>query len=250
MKKPFCLVTTYYGLNSDKPNLVDVSRKLNYDGKLNNFFINFDNTFDPWNTDHLNVGVSWRKDLIYAKIFLLNRFIKLNIEKEYEYICHIDFSDTKFVRSFTQMMEEFESDKTDFVISTEKKCWPYLDHMKTITHNTSLEDTEFKYINSGALISKVSTLIKYLEELSNICISENIDFWDDQGVWQYYNITQQKLNSDNNCKYFFSTALLDNTYYTLDQNGLRTKFNTNPYLVHDNSSFSLNLINNNIIKGL
>jgi hypothetical protein len=36
--------------------------------------------------------------------------------------------------------------------------------------------------------------------------------------------------------------LLDESYYTIENKIIKTKFNTEPYLIHDNSSFSLNLI--------
>jgi len=83
----------------------------------------------------------------------------------------------------------------------------------------------------------------YLVNLIDLCLNSNIDFWDDQGVWQYYNLAIKELNADKNCKYFFSTALLDESYYSIENNLIKTKFNTYPYLIHDNSSFSLNLIN-------
>ena len=50
------------------------------------------------------------------------------------------------------------------------------------------------------------------------------------------------LNADKDAKYFFSTALLDESYYTIENKLIKTKFGTYPYLIHDNSSFSLNLI--------
>jgi len=52
----------------------------------------------------------------------------------------------------------------------------------------------------------------------------------------------EKLNADTNCEYFFSTSELDETYYTIENNKIKTKFETYPYLIHDNGSFNLNLI--------
>ena len=83
----------------------------------------------------------------------------------------------------------------------------------------------------------------YLVTLADLCLNENVDYWDDQGVWQYYNVKIKNLNADKNAKYFFSTALLDDSYYTMEDKLVKTKFGTYPYLIHDNSSFSLNLIN-------
>lgn len=240
--KKYTLITTYYCMKCEEPTKKDLKNKFNYDGELDDLYVNFSNNFDPWNKDYLNVGISGRKDLIYGKIFLLKDFIKNNILDKYEYICHIDYSDTKFVRSFIEMMVHFESTKQDFIISTEKNCWPYLDVIKNWV-NYELEDKEFYYINSGGVISKTEIYYNYLLELSELCLNTNIDFWDDQGVWQYYNLKIKNLNADTNCNYFFSTGLLDESYYTIEEKLIKTKFRTYPYLIHDNSSFSLNLIN-------
>lgn len=241
--KKYALATTYYCLDCSCPTKEQLRDRFNYDGDLDDIYINFSNQFDPWHKDNLNVGISGRKDLVYGKIFLLKDFIKDNILNNYEYICHIDYSDAKFARSFIDMMKDFESTKEDFIISTEKKCWPPLDVVKSWI-DYSIEEKEFHYINSGAIISKTEVYYDYLNKLSDICLTENIDFWDDQGVWQYYNLKIKNLNSDKETKYFFSTGLLYDSYYTLEENKkIKTKFGTYPYLIHDNSSFSLNLIN-------
>lgn len=241
--KKYALATTYYCLDCPCPTKEQLKDRFNYDGDLEDIHINFSNQFDPWHKDSLNVGISGRKDLVYGKIFLLRDFIKDNILNNYEYVCHIDYSDAKFARSFIDMMKDFESTKEDFIISTEKKCWPPLDNVRNWI-NYSIEEKEFHYINSGAIISKTEIYYDYLNKLSDICLTENIDFFDDQGVWQYYNLKIKNLNSDKETKYFFSTGLLDDSYYTIDENKkIKTKFGTYPYLIHDNSSFSLNLIN-------
>jgi hypothetical protein len=240
--KKYALATTYYCKDCSCPTKEELKERFNYDGDVKDIFINFSNEFDPWNKDHLNVGISGRKDLVYGKIFLLRDFVKDNLLGKCEYVCHIDYSDTKFARSFNEMMNEFESTKEDFIISTEKICWPYLDTVKQWV-DYPLEDKEFHYINSGAIISKTEVYYNYLVELADLCLTTGMDFWDDQGVWQYYNLKIKNLNSDKNAKYFFSTALLDESYYTLEGKLVKTKFGTYPYLIHDNSSFSLNLIN-------
>lgn len=238
--KKYALATTYYGMNCECPTNDQIKERFNYDGDINDLFINFSNKFDPWNKNDLNVGNTGRKDLVYGKIFLLKDFIKQNILEKYEYICHIDFNDTKFSRSFISMMNEFESTNEDFIISTEKTCWPHIDIVNKWI-NYHIEEKEFYYVNSGAIISKTEKYYEYLVKLSDICLSSNIDFWDDQGVWQYYNLKIENLNSDKYCKYFFSTGLLDDSYYTIEDKLVKTKFGTYPYLIHDNSSFSLNL---------
>jgi hypothetical protein len=240
--KKYALATTYYCKDCSCPTKENLKTKFNYDGDIEDIYINFSNEFDPWNKDHLNVGTSGRKDLVYGKIFLLRDFVKDNILGKYEYICHVDYSDTKFARSFIEMMNEFESTKEDFIISTEKKCWPLLDTVKQWL-DYPIEEKEFEYINSGAIISKTEVYYDYLVKLADICLTENTDFWDDQGVWQYYNLQIKNLNSDKDAKYFFSTALLDDSYYTLEDKKIKTKFGTYPYLIHDNGSFNLNLIN-------
>ena len=240
--KKYALATTYYCFECEKPQHQYLKHKFNYDGELEDLYFNFSNEFDPWHKENLNVGsTNNRPDLVKGKIFLLRDFVKDNILGKYEYICHVDYSDTKFARSFIEMMQEFESTNQDFIISTEKNCWPYLHAVQGWVDHT-LEPKEFHYINSGAVIAKTEVYYDYLVKLADICLDTPIDFWDDQGVWQYYNVKIEALNSDKECKYFFSTALLDDSYYTMEEGKIKTKFGTYPYLIHDNSSFSLNLI--------
>ena len=241
--KKYSLVTTHYCTNCSCSSKEELIQRFNYDGSIDDLYINFSNKFDPWNVDNINIGNSGRKDLIYGKIFLLKEFIENNLLNKYEYICHIDYSDTKFSKSFIEMMQDFEYTKQDFIISSEKNCWPNIDIVQKWV-KYPLENKDFEYLNSGAVISKTQVYYEYLKELIDICLSTPIDFWDDQGVWQYYNLNVNRLNIDKNCKYFFSTGLLDNTYFNIDNDKkITTKFNTHPYLIHDNSSFSLNLIN-------
>ena len=239
--KKYCLITTYYTTAGKALSQNELQTRFNYDGSLDDIFTNFSDEFDPWNKDHLKVGKSGRKDLVYGKIFMLKEFIEKNILGKYEYLCHIDYNDTKFGRSFLDMMIKFENSNQDFIISTEKKCWPDIETVITwIDH--PIEEKDFEYINSGAVISKTQVFYNYLLQLIDICLNIDIDFGDDQGVWQYYNLKIKNLNADKACEWFFSTAFLDSTYYSIEDKKIKTKFGTYPYLIHDNSSFSLNLI--------
>jgi hypothetical protein len=239
--KKYSLITTSYCLNCIKPSKEELSNKFNYDGELSDIYVNFSNTFSPFNFELIpNVGITKRKDLVYGKIFLLKKFIEDNILGNYEYLCHIDYSDTKFNGSFVEMMQKFISEKKDFLISTEKIAWPYISQLKIWT-NRDLLEPEFTYLNSGAIISKTNIFYDYLIKMENLCLESNIDFWDDQGVWQYYDLMVENLNKDTISEFFFSTALLDETYYTIENNKIKNKFGVYPYLIHDNSSFSLNL---------
>jgi hypothetical protein len=240
--KKYSLITTSFCSNCSEPDKFFLKNKFNYDGDESDIYVNFSNEFSPFDFNKIpNVGYSKRKDLVYGKIFLLKKFIEENILGKYEYLCHIDYSDTKFCGSFIEMMNKFSSSENDLIISTEKNAWPYIDELNKWT-DKNLEENEFTFLNSGAVISKTEIFYKMLDNLINICLTINLDFWDDQGVWQYYDICVSPLKKDINCEYFFSTALLDDTYYIIDNSQIKTKFNTIPYLIHDNSSFSLNLI--------
>lgn len=239
--KKYSLITTLYGYNIEKPSINELIAKFNYDGYVEDFYVNFSKKFSPQNFEQIpNVGMSKRKDLIYGKIFLLKKFLITNILNKYEYVCHVDFSDIKFNQSFLSMMEKFIISKMDFIISTEKNAWPYIQEMQKWV-NSEINRKEFEFLNSGALISKTNLLIEYLDELEKICLNTNIDFWDDQGVWQYYDLKIENLNKDTKTEFFFSTALLDENYYEIVNNKIKTKFGYIPYILHDNSSFSLNL---------
>ena len=241
--KRHCLVTTYYSNGGISPTAEQVKIKFNSDVSGDDIFVNFSNTISPHKTDLIpNIGCSRRKDLVFCKIFMLNSFIKRNIVGKYEYVCHIDYSDTKFCRSYNEMMETIISSNKEIIISTEKQCWPYIDTVSTWkTPRPSLENKEFKYLNSGALFAKTEVLIKILKDLENICLTSDIDFWDDQGAWQYYDLFISSIEKDHRSEYFFSTGLLDESYYIKEDGKITTKFGTKPFLIHDNSSFSLNL---------
>jgi hypothetical protein len=241
MKKN-AVITTYYCKNCGQPTKETLKTRFNYDGNTEDFFINFSNDFDPWNIESIPyVGPSKRKDLVFGKIFKLKTFIENHILGEYENILHIDYSDTKFARSSNELFENFINSGKDIVISTEINCWPYLNVVSN-WFETELPEKQFHYVNSGAIISKTERFYEILKELELICLNSSIDFWDDQGVWQYYNLKENNLSRDENSEYFFSTAELDDSYYKFEDGVITTKFGTKPYLIHDNSSFSLNLI--------
>ena len=238
----YALMTTYYCKGCKKPTNEELKFKFNYDGEIDNIEINFSDSFDPWNQNEIpNVGISKRKDLVYGKIFLLKKFIEEKILNQYDIIIHIDYSDTKFAKSCNEMVNKFVDSKSDIIISTEKICWPYLETVSSWV-KSELKDEEFFYVNSGAIIAKTNKFYDIICKLENICLTEQIDFWDDQGVWQYYNLKYENIDKDTICDYFFSTALLDENYYKFNNKQITTKFGTEPYLIHDNSSFSLNLI--------
>lgn len=240
--KKYALITTYYCIGYEKPSIEYLKTRFNYDGDIEDLYVNFSNDFDPWHKDNLNVGLSGRKDLVYGKIYMLKKFLEDNILGKYEYMCHIDYSDTKFSRSFIEMMTYFENTGDDFIISTEKNCWPPIEVCQRWV-DKPLNQEEFTYINSGAFMGKTEICYDYINKMHDLCENTPIDYWDDQGVWQYYHINVNPLNSDNKSKYFFSTANLDESYYYIKDNKIFTKYDTQPYLIHDNSSFSLNLIN-------
>jgi len=240
--KKHAVITTYYCYGCEKPSQENLKQKFNFDGNIEDIYVNFSNEFDPFHMNSIpSVGITRRRDLVYGKIFVLRKFIEENILGKYEYLSHIDYSDTKFKKSSMEMVDKFIQTGEDIIISTEKNCWPYLDVVSKWL-DEPIKDKEFFYLNSGAIISKTKVFYELIKSLENICLTVDIDFWDDQGVWQYYHLKIKELNTDRNCEYFFSTAMLDDSYYTLENNILRTKFNTEPYLIHDNSSFSLNLI--------
>lgn len=240
--KKYSLITTSYCSNCIEPTKEELSNKFNYDGDISDIYVNFSNNFSPFEYKNIpNIGITKRQDLVYGKIFKLRKFIENNILGKYEYLCHIDYTDTKFNGSFIEMMEKFIKTNNNFLISTEKMAWPYITQLREWTKKDLLE-IEFTYLNSGAIISKTHILYDYLIKLEKLCLELNIDFWDDQGVWQYYDLMIETLVKDTSSEFFFSTALLDETYYTMENNKIKNKFGFYPYLIHDNSSFSLNLI--------
>ena len=157
-----------------------------------------------------------------TKEFCKSKFNHDNLEEE-------------FILNFSDYFDPFKTDKIpyvgktkrkeDIVISTEKNCWPYIETVSEWV-GSKLPHKDFLYINSGAVIGKVDVFYDKLKKLERICLETNIDFWDDQGVWQYLNLTEGGITKDDKSQYFFSTALLDNTFFTRDSEGIKTKFKT------------------------
>ena len=110
------------------------------------------------------------------------------------------------------MMDKFINSGEDFIISTEFKAWPTIDVINTWVNYTVEEGNEFTFVNSGSIISKTQIMYEYLVKLKDLLFNTSIDFGDDQGVWQYYNLEVEPLNKDTDCTYTFSTPLLDDTY--------------------------------------
>ena len=120
MKKS-CLITTFYSKSQKCPSKLCLKEKFGCDCLIDDIHINYSDSFDPWNSDHLQAGDSKRKDLVYGKIFMLRDYIEENILGKYEIICHVDYNDVKFSRSFAEMIESFDKSKKSICIATEKK---------------------------------------------------------------------------------------------------------------------------------
>ena len=106
--KKHAVITTYYCNGCQQPSQENLKNKFNFDGNVEDIYVNFSNEFDPFNMDKIpNVGVTRRRDLVYGKIFVLRKFIEENILGKYEYLSHIDFSDSNFSRSCNFMVYIF-----------------------------------------------------------------------------------------------------------------------------------------------
>jgi hypothetical protein len=161
--KKHAVITTYYCYGCKKPSQENLKQKFNFDGNIEDIYVNFSDKFDPSNVKTIpNIGTSKRKDLVYGKIFMLRKFIEKNILGKYEYLSHIDYTDTKFNKSCNDMIDKFIETEEDITISTEKNCWPYLDVVSKWL-NEPLEDKDFFYINSGAIISKTETFYEIIK---------------------------------------------------------------------------------------
>lgn len=246
----FCFVTTSYCENCEELSSQHLKLKFNIDCSEDNVFANFSNNFSPFNHSNIpNIGATRRKDLVYGKIFKLYDFLENKIKNNFEYVCHFDFSDTIFCRSAEKMMNKFINEKKEFLICAEKPCWPYFDAViKWGTPVTNLINDDSKianFLNSGVIISKTSILLCLLEKLKHICLTSNIDFWDDQGVWQYYyNFIDNSLPVDFNSEFTICTAFLKEDNFKIEDKKLivNNEHRTLPYIIHDNSSFSANLV--------
>lgn len=243
--KKYALVTTKYCDKCSMDTNEQIKKRFNYDGDENDFYVNFSDKFSPWNQDIIpkNIRIkSNRADLIYGKIFLLRNFIEREILNKYEYLLHIDYSDTKFNRSYIELMETLISEGYDFLISVEKKMWPPFESVNS-WFNEEIVDEEFNFLNSGVIFSKVDTFYGHLLSLEKIVEETNLSLWDDQGVWQYYDLHGKNLKKDVESKYFFSTANLNDDDYSINDKKIFNLFGYSPYIIHDNGSQNLNLIN-------
>ena len=246
----YCFITTSYCCGCHEPTKEYIKNRFNIDAELTSIFVNFSNDFSPNDYTKMPfVGATKRRDLVYGKIFKLYDFIVNCVENKFEYICHFDFNDTFFCRSATEMMDKFISEGKDFLICAEKPCWPYIDTVMrwgVPTRHIPQADTNIaNYLNSGVIIAKTSYLLQILNKLKELCLTKSIDFWDDQGVWQYYYFyMNQELNVDYDSEYTICTSFLKDDNFSLENNKVvvnNCKKST-PFIIHDNSSFSAILI--------
>ena len=69
--KKHAVITTYYCYGCEKPSQENLKQKFNFDGNIEDIYVNFSNKFDPFHMETIpNIGISKRKDLVYGKIFI------------------------------------------------------------------------------------------------------------------------------------------------------------------------------------
>ncbi|PWK16674.1 hypothetical protein LV89_04840 [Arcicella aurantiaca] len=149
---------------------------------------------------HTSEWSTHRNKDLYLKSYLLT------LPKN-EIILFTDGYDTIFIGGEKQILKRYElvSPESGIVISTEKYCSPD----SSLTNLYPLVRTQYRFLNSGGIIGKVSDILELLEKVS-VLNSENENIvsnqykWSNQYLWTQVFLKEKDLNIklDINCELF------------------------------------------------
>lgn len=165
---------------------------------------------------------------------------KINLLKPYlqeleddDILVFVDGYDVVFTGAIEDALEAFNNDfPKDIVFSAEKSCWPD----SGLADSYPKVDSEYRFLNSGTFIGKVSELKKVTEE-------EILDTDDDQLYYTRKLLSgQYSMQLDSFCSIFqtIEAAWGDIKYIHTSEDGegnlINKVFDTKPIMVHGNGS--------------
>ena len=165
---------------------------------------------------------------------------KINLLKPYlqeleddDILVFVDGYDVVFTGDIESALEAFNNDfPKDVVFSAEKSCWPD----SGLANSYPKVDSEYRFLNSGTFIGKVSELKKITEE-------EILDTDDDQLYYTKKLLSgQYSMQLDSFCSIFqtIEAAWGDIKYIHTSEDGegnlINKVFNKKPIMVHGNGS--------------
>jgi hypothetical protein len=178
---------------------------------------------------------SYYDKLYYYKIVNLLEYIKSQILGKYKYILFLDATDTNFIGSPKNIVEDFHSLNCSIVMGAEKGLWPPTNYTHLYEKKRSINDS--KYLNSGTYFGYTEKIIYHLEDIITKEYQTGID---DQGRWTIQYLLNDDIIIDQEKNFFFST--LDNKDYVEIENNKVTLLNSNAFIIHDNGPFNDNTI--------
>lgn len=162
------------------------------------------------------------------KIILLRMF--LDECDEDEVVLFTDAHDVYVTGSHDEILARYWSMNADIVFSAEKNCWP-VKHLETQYTTHTDKYIKYKYLNSGALIGKVSVLKQWMDQnFHNVSGSTDDQLW----YTQLYLKDQKRVKLDTRCEIFQCLHL---ALYDIDQHARTNQFTgTAPLIWHSNGS--------------
>lgn len=170
---------------------------------------------------------SYYDKLYYYKVVKLLDYILEHISNKYKYVLFLDATDTNFISSPSNMIQNFKTFDCSILLGAEHGLWPP-------TNYSHLYDKKPKYsnkfyLNSGTYIGYTDRVVYHLKDIIEKKYQEGID---DQGRWSIQYLLNDDIKIDQECKIFFSTYLskkdviVSNNKYSLK--------NLEACVIHDN----------------
>lgn len=152
-------------------------------------------------------------------------------------ILFTDSYDVIFLSDANEIIKKYNNFDKQLIFAGEKSCWP-----DTSLENIFTDDSEYKYINSGGFIGKVSLILELL----------NIDFKDDYDdqllIHQRYLEFKDKIGIDIECNIFQTSSEDIKNDIKIDYGKNRitnTIYNTKPCHYHGNGGDQTKVMFNN-----
>lgn len=170
---------------------------------------------------------SYYDKLYFYKVVKVLEYIEEHIKGVYDYILFLDATDTNFISSPNNLIDNFKQLSCSIVMGAEKGLWPPTDYVHMYDQKPIL--SEYKYLNSGTYFGYTDKIIDHMKQIIDKGYQNGID---DQGKWTIEYLLSEDIIIDQKQDFFFST-FNSKENIVIEGKDIRLK-NSNAFIVHDN----------------
>lgn len=178
---------------------------------------------------------SYYDKLYFYKVVKVLEYIKLHIVDKYDYILFLDATDTNFISSPENIIENFKKTNSSIIMGAEKGLWPQTNYTHLYNNKRILNDS--KYLNSGTYFGYTNKIVDHLSDIINKEYQTGID---DQGRWTIQYLLNDDIIIDQERDFFFST--LDTKDSIKFSDGIVSLIDLKACIIHDNGPYNENTI--------